>query len=106
MLTLENCFSAVVSTNVGDGADPSRIASQIVHGMGFLGSATVFNSDNYVKGINTAANLWISAAVGMAIGLDLWEYAAVLSILVSGILIVSNMYKKKMYQKRRDKKEK
>ena len=52
--------------------------SQIVSGMGFLGSTTIFKSDNYVKGINTAANLWISTAVSMAIGADMWEFAQLL----------------------------
>ena len=38
-------------------SDPARICAQIVSGMGFLGSATIFKSRNYVKGTNTAANL-------------------------------------------------
>ena len=80
-------------------ADPARICAQIVSGMGFLGSATIFKSNNYVKGINTAANLWISAAISMAIGADLWELGLVTSIFTIIILIINNRYKKYRYSK-------
>ena len=80
-------------------ADPARICAQIVSGMGFLGSATIFKSHNYVKGINTAANLWISAAIGMAIGMDLWELSAVTTFFVLIILLINNRYKKCRYGK-------
>ena len=80
------------------GADPARICAQIVSGMGFLGSATIFKSDNYVKGINTAANLWISAAVSMAIAVELWEFALVTCLLTSLILVINNRYKTYKYR--------
>ena len=80
-------------------ADPARICAQIVSGMGFLGSATIFKSQNYVKGINTAANLWISAAIGMAIGMDLWELSAITTFFVLIILFINNRYKKWKYGK-------
>ena len=66
--------------------------------MGFLGSATIFKSNNYVKGINTAANLWISAAVSMAIGADLWEFGFVVSILTIFILFCNNIFKRIRYK--------
>ena len=62
--------------------------------MGFLGSATIFKAHNYVKGINTAANLWISAAISMAIGADLWELAAVTSSFTIILLFTNNCYKR------------
>ena len=65
--------------------------------MGFLGSATIFKSDNYVKGINTAANLWISAAISMSIGADLWELGLITAILTIIILILNNRYKRYRY---------
>lgn len=98
---LGSCLFTIISTHVGKDSDPSRIASQVVSGMGFLGSATVFSSGNYVKGINTAANLWISAAIGMAVGIDLWEFAFILSMLVLVILTVSN----KIYKIKRERKK-
>lgn len=107
LVGLGSCLYSLVSLHVGGpNVDPSRIAAQIVSGIGFLGSATVFKAERFVKGINTAANLWISAAVGMAVGFDLWEFAAILSLFVCIILIISNFYKKKMYKWKRERKQK
>ena len=81
-----SCLFTLISVHLRDkypsvASDPARICAQIVSGMGFLGSATVFKSDNYIKGINTAANLWISAAISMAIAVDLWEFAIITLLL-------------------------
>ena len=98
LVSLGSCLFTIVSINFGKDADPSRVAAQIISGMGFLGSATVFKSEKFVKGINTAANLWIAAGIGMAVGLNLWEIALILSFFVMIILIVSN----KIYKNKRD----
>lgn len=99
-----SCLFTMISVHLKDKfnvvtADPARICAQIVSGMGFLGSATIFKSNNYVKGINTAANLWISAAISMAIGADLWELGLVTAIFTIIILIINNRYKKYRYSK-------
>ena len=106
-----SCLITMVSVNLRDkfpasNSDPARICAQIVSGVGFLGSATIFRSNNYVKGINTAANLWISAAISMAIGADLWELAASTSIFVLFVLLINNRYKKYRYGKYNKKKVK
>ena len=105
LVGLGSCLFTMISVNLRDmypssTADPARICAQIVSGMGFLGSATIFKSNNYVKGINTAANLWISAAVSMAIGADLWEIAIVICIYTVLILLINNIYKKIRYKKK------
>lgn len=48
--------------------DPSRVASQIVSGIGFLGAGVIFIKNNSVSGLTTAAGIWATAGVGMAIG--------------------------------------
>ena len=48
--------------------DPSRIAAQIVSGIGFLGAGVIFKGRTVVRGLTTAATIWVSAAVGMACG--------------------------------------
>jgi putative Mg2+ transporter-C (MgtC) family protein len=103
-----SCLFTMISVHLRDkypsyNADPARICAQIVSGMGFLGSATIFRSNNYVKGINTAANLWISAAISMAIGADLWELSIITSIFVIIVLVVNNCYKKYRYGKMKKK---
>ena len=56
-----------------------------------------------MKGINTAANLWISAAISMAIGADLWEIATITSVFTCIVLFVNNRYKKCVYKKKKEK---
>ena len=104
LVGLGSCLFTMISVNLRNmypspNADPARICAQIVSGMGFLGSATIFKSNNYVKGINTAANLWISAAVSMAIGANLWELASVISLYTVFILLINNIYKRIRYKK-------
>lgn len=105
LVGLGSCLFTLTSVHMRDkynspNADPARICAQIVSGIGFLGSATIFKSNNYVKGINTAANLWISAAVSMAIGCDLWELAAVTSGFTIIVLLFNNRYNIRKYGNR------
>jgi len=83
----------------GTSGDPMRVAAQIVSGIGFLGSATVYKSENYVKGINTAASLWISTGVGMSVGVDMWEFGMITSLFTVLVFILNNRYKKYIYGK-------
>lgn len=58
-------------------ADPSRIAAQIVTGIGFLGAGVIFRQGLTIRGLTTAASLWLVAAIGMASGVGFWEGAAI-----------------------------
>lgn len=53
---------------VGSAADPTRIASQIVTGIGFIGAGVILKQGGTVRGLTTAATLWLSAALGVAVG--------------------------------------
>ena len=104
-----SCLFTLTSIHLQDqypanNADPARICAQIVSGMGFLGSATIFKSNNYVKGINTASNLWISAAISMAIACDLWELSLITSIFTLIVLLINNRYKNWRYKEKPKKK--
>ncbi|WP_432825878.1 MgtC/SapB family protein [Dactylosporangium sp. CA-092794] len=55
--------------------DPSRIAAQIVSGIGFIGGGLIFVRRDVVRGLTTAAIIWLVAAVGMAAGAGLWQLA-------------------------------
>jgi putative Mg2+ transporter-C (MgtC) family protein len=58
--------------------DPSRVASIVVQGIGFIGAGMIFvQRDNAVRGLTTAASVWLTAAVGSAAGAGLWLIAAV-----------------------------
>ena len=52
----------------GEGADPTRIAAQIVTGIGFLGAGAIMRTGSGVQGLTTAATVWVNAAVGVAAG--------------------------------------
>jgi putative Mg2+ transporter-C (MgtC) family protein len=58
-------------------ADPSRIAAQIVTGIGFLGAGVIFRQGFTIRGLTTAASLWVVAAVGMAAGAGFWKGAVI-----------------------------
>ena len=65
-----------------DEVSPTRVAAQIVSGIGFLGAGIIFRDGFTVYGINTAATLWCSAGVGMMAGAGAWPHAILLTALV------------------------
>ena len=62
--------------------DPSRVASQVVVGIGFLGAGLIIFRGVHVEGLTTAAGLWAAAAVGMAVGVGFYGMAISATILV------------------------
>ncbi|MGG1518811.1 MgtC/SapB family protein [Paenibacillus oryzisoli] len=56
----------------GVALDPSRVAAQVVSGVGFLGAGMIFMQRQTVRGLTTAAGIWLTAGIGMAIGADLY----------------------------------
>ena len=61
----------------GAPVDPTRIAAQIVSGIGFLGAGAILKYGTSIRGLTTAASLWATAAVGMAVGAGSWIVAVV-----------------------------
>jgi putative Mg2+ transporter-C (MgtC) family protein len=68
--------------------DPSRVLSQIIVGVGFIGAGVIILQKNYVSGITTAAGLWVAAGIGAAIGFKLYDIAVATTILSLIILIL------------------
>lgn len=77
-------FSDVVSQGTVE-LDPSRVAAQIVSGIGFLGAGLILTRHGAVHGLTTAASVWETAAIGMAAGAGLW----VLALTVTGLHFVA-----------------
>ncbi len=80
---------AFLSTNLGLG-EPTRIAAQIVSGIGFLGAGLILKSekDERISNVTTAASIWYSAAVGMALGFGFYfigVIAALQALIISSI---------------------
>ncbi|MCC6618580.1 MAG: MgtC/SapB family protein [Chloroflexi bacterium] len=70
----------------GDNADPTRIAAQIVSGIGFLGAGTILQFRGHIRGLTTAASLWSVAAVGAATGTGLYVLAVLGTVLIIVVL--------------------
>lgn len=68
--------------------DPSRVAAQIVVGIGFLGAGAIMRHGTSVKGLTTAASLWVVAAMGLAVGAGFWVGAVTVSLLLLLVLRV------------------
>lgn len=77
------------------GADISRVASQIVVGIGFLGAGTILHKENRVVGLTTAAGLWMVAAIGMAVGVSYY----ILAVAVSVLCLITFMFDDRRFKK-------
>ena len=60
--------------------DTARIAGQVISGIGFLGAGTILQKKNAVTGLTTAATLWLSAAIGLAVGIGYYEGLSLIHI--------------------------
>ncbi len=83
--------------------DPSRIASQIVVGIGFIGAGMIVLRENKAEGLTTAAGVWTTAAVGMAVGLGFYFVAIFVTILIFTVLSVLIFLKEKLSTNNNDK---
>lgn len=81
------------------GFDPSRIASQVVVGIGFIGAGSIILYQSNVRGLTTAAGLWVSSAIGMAIGYKLYAIGIFTSLLTIGILVFLWFFEEKIVKK-------
>lgn len=81
-------FTSFLGAEGGVQFDPSRIASYVVAGVGFLCGGTILKTEQRVRGLTTAASLWAVAAVGLASGLGFWSAAVLGTILALLILLV------------------
>ena len=77
----------LVSQSFGPPADPSRVASQVATGMGFLGAGTIIRHGSIVRGLTTAAGLWTVAAIGLCVGRG--GMALIVACLATAVVLVT-----------------
>jgi putative Mg2+ transporter-C (MgtC) family protein len=82
-------------------SDPTRIAAQIVSGIGFLGAGAIFRSDDGVRGLTTAASLWMMAAIGMATGAGYYELAVASTVLMLLVLVALRQVSRRIKHRNR-----
>jgi putative Mg2+ transporter-C (MgtC) family protein len=86
LVALGACGFVVFSGMVGQG-DPTRVAAQVVSGIGFLGAGVILREGINVHGLNTAATLWCSAMVGVFAGAGFWAP----SLAAAGFVVATNL---------------
>src|SRR5438094_9110605 len=70
----------------GTGTDPTRVAGQIVTGVGFIGSGTILHARGAVVGLTSAATIWVVAAIGVALGSGYYLEGIATTVVVLGVL--------------------
>ena len=92
---LGSCVFGIISTHAYGGhfytsvVDPTRIAAQIVSGIGFLGAGVIFRDDLKTRGLTTAATIWATAAVGLAVAFELYLVSIVTTALILLLLTLN-----------------
>ncbi len=88
MVGVGACLFTSLSFYAFPGGDPSRVASTVVTGVGFLGAGTIIQRKHSVHDLTTAASIWSTAAVGMAVGTGNWFLAICAVLLIWTILAI------------------
>jgi putative Mg2+ transporter-C (MgtC) family protein len=83
LITMGTALFTIMSMELaaGPGDDRTRVASQIVTGIGFLGGGAILHEKGSVKGLTTAATIWMNAAIGMAAGTGRYGLAVVATVI-------------------------
>ncbi|MDR2038233.1 MAG: MgtC/SapB family protein [Bacteroidales bacterium] len=76
--------------------DPGRIAAQIITGVGFLGAGAIIKIGSNIRGLTTAASIWLISAIGMGIGAGLYLISGIVAFLMLFILIVLERFEKRI----------
>jgi putative Mg2+ transporter-C (MgtC) family protein len=81
-------------------ADVSRVVQGIVTGIGFLGAGVIIQNpeQNRVRGLTTAASIWVTAAVGIVCGLGLWSVALAATVILIALLTIGRLIEKSLHR--------
>ena len=89
-IALGSCVFGILSFIINN-QDASRIAAQVVTGIGFLGGGIIFRQGDYISGLTTAATLWATASVGLAIAFGLYFLGICTSVIIFLLLYLSRL---------------
>ena len=108
IVALGSCLVMLVSMYMAElsplRSDPGRIAAQVVTGIGFLGAGAILRFGMSVKGLTTAATLWTTAGIGLAVGCGYWAAAGVTTALTLVVLFVFDKFEKAFFKGRASRK--
>ncbi|MCM8811984.1 MAG: MgtC/SapB family protein [Candidatus Omnitrophica bacterium] len=103
MLTSIYLFEAYRST--GAGIDPGRVAAQVVSGIGFLGAGTIIQVRDAIRGLTTAASLWVAAGIGLAVGTGFYVGAIAATAMVLIVLFLLSRLERHVVKSKRQEQE-
>ena len=87
LIAIGSCLFTILSSVIGGGeGESSRIAASIVTGIGFLGAGAILKEGINIRGLTTAASIWLVASLGMAVGVGMYEVAGVVTLLAMIIM--------------------
>jgi len=90
MIAISSCLFTILSIEgfsmQGSSHDTARVAAQIVTGVGFLGAGALLQTKRHIRGLTTAATIWLVAAIGMAVGVGVYFVAIFTTILSTALL--------------------
>ena len=92
MILSKYAFIDVTSIDGLRGADPARIAAQVVSGISFLGAGVIFKNGNSIRGLTTAAGMWGTAAIGMAVGAGMYWLGLIEAAILVTIQIILHRF--------------
>lgn len=102
LVTLGSCLIMILSVYGfigfgvdGGGGEPARLAAQVVSGIGFLGAGTILREGTNVRGLTTAASLWLSGGIGLAVGIGFYTAALAATLLALFSLLFLRLFEKK-----------
>lgn len=105
LVTLGSCLFTIIAFELFDfftgkaglSFDPSRIILAVATGIGFIGAGVIIYRQFHIEGITTAAGLWCSAGIGVAVGVKLYFLAFLSMLLVTIILIIFGEFERKYF---------
>ena len=93
MIVSQHGFSEVLG-QPGIGLDPSRIAAQVVTGIGFIGAGTIILNKQIVRGLTTAAGIWATSGIGLCIGAGMYTIGlSATALTLIGLELLSRLFK-------------
>ncbi|MDD2523153.1 MAG: MgtC/SapB family protein [Anaerolineaceae bacterium] len=97
ILVIGACLAMILSINLANaaGTDPTRLAAQVVSGIGFLGAGAILRSGFTVKGLTTATTIWTMAIVGLAVGAGYYVVSIVTTVVLMVVLSVLDVIEKR-----------
>lgn len=93
LIAMGACLAMIVSVYICQeyiglkNGDPGRIAAQVITGIGFLGAGAIIQAKGSVRGLTTAAGIWMASIIGLAVGIGLYTLSIVATLLILFILV-------------------